>query len=76
MATEVKYYVDPNSATAGGTGTTNALSGANRYRVQIPAREMGASMNDLTADVLIFAKPQPEEVKEVRRRAVPTFRPY
>lgn len=35
-----------------------------RYRAAIPARELGATMNDLTADVLVFSKPAPEEVEE------------
>jgi hypothetical protein len=51
----------------------NANAASYRYRAMIPAREMGASMNDLTADVLIFAKPQPEEVSEIRRGSVVDF---
>jgi uncharacterized Rossmann fold enzyme len=39
-----------------------------RYRAQIPAGELAnASVNDHTADVLIFAKPMPEEVEEVKK---------
>lgn len=37
-----------------------------RYRASIPARELGASMNDLGADVLVFAKPMPEDVADAR----------
>ena len=38
-----------------------------RYRAQIPARVMRASMNDLTADTLIFAKPQAHELMQMAR---------
>lgn len=38
-----------------------------RYRAQIPARELGASLNDRTAGVLIFAKPQAHELMEMGR---------
>lgn len=39
-----------------------------RYRAEIPAGELeNASLNDLTADVLIFAKPAFEELAEVRQ---------
>jgi hypothetical protein len=48
----------------------NAHAASYRYRASIPAREMGAAINDLTADVLVFAKPQPEEVKEIRSGSV------
>jgi hypothetical protein len=48
----------------------NANAASYRYRAMIPARELGAEMNDLTADVLVFAKPQPEEVKEIRSGSV------
>jgi hypothetical protein len=41
----------------------NAGMASYRYRAQIPARELGASINDFTADVLIFAKPQAVEVE-------------
>lgn len=34
-----------------------------RYRCQIPARETGASINDKRADVLVFTKPCPADVK-------------
>lgn len=33
-----------------------------RYRANIPARELGLTLNDLTADTLIFAKPQVGEL--------------
>jgi hypothetical protein len=33
-----------------------------RYRAAIPSAELGLVMNDLTADILVFAKPLPEEV--------------
>ena len=36
-----------------------------RYRAMIPAKAIGATINDLTADVLIYAKPQPWELEEV-----------
>jgi hypothetical protein len=41
----------------------NAGMASYRYRAQIPAKELGASINDFTADVLIFAKPQRQEVR-------------
>jgi len=34
-----------------------------RYRALIPAKELGASINDFTADIMIFAKPQAIEVQ-------------
>ncbi len=34
-----------------------------RYRVKIPAWELGAKINDLDADIFIFAKPQPAELE-------------
>ena len=37
-----------------------------RYRAAIPAAELGASINDPSADVLVFAKPMPEEVEEAK----------
>lgn len=33
-----------------------------RYRADIPARGLGASLNDMTADTLIFSKPQAPEL--------------
>lgn len=36
-----------------------------RYRAEIPARGLGASVNDPTADVLVYAKPSPEELGEM-----------
>lgn len=36
-----------------------------RYRAWIPAQEMDASINDLTADTLIFAKPHGGELIEI-----------
>src|SRR2546430_521522 len=38
-----------------------------RYRAQIPARVMGATLNDLAASTLIFAKPQATEVMDWAR---------
>lgn len=41
-----------------------------RYRAAMPAKVLGASLNDPTADVLIFSKPMPEDVRvadEARR---------
>jgi hypothetical protein len=40
----------------------NAGMASYRYRALIPAKELRASINDFTADVLIFAKPQAGEV--------------
>lgn len=40
-----------------------------RYRAAIPAEGMGASINDLTADVLVFSKPMPREL-DIAMRAV------
>ena len=36
-----------------------------RYRAQIPAQQLGASINDPTADVIIFAKPIDQDVPHV-----------
>jgi hypothetical protein len=36
-----------------------------RYRAAIPACELGVSLNDLSADILVFCKPQPAELDEV-----------
>lgn len=38
-----------------------------RYRAQIPAQEIGATMNDFTADTLVFSKPQAHELIEMER---------
>lgn len=38
-----------------------------RYRARNPADWIGASVNDLTADVLVFAKPEPEELMLMAR---------
>lgn len=38
-----------------------------RYRSQIPAREIGATLNDLTANTLVFSKPHPEELMHIAR---------
>lgn len=38
-----------------------------RYRAAIPAAELGASLNDLTADTLVFSKPQTHELIEMER---------
>lgn len=41
-----------------------------RYRCQIPARELGAAINDYDADLLVFAKPIPgEDVLAERAKA-------
>jgi hypothetical protein len=39
-----------------------------RYRARIPANSLGASINNLEADILIFAKPMPEEISFARDR--------
>lgn len=39
-----------------------------RYRCQIPAKELGAEINDLSADILVFAKPRAEELPDAKRR--------
>jgi hypothetical protein len=38
-----------------------------RYRTAMPAAEIGASVNDLTASTLVFSKPQPQELMEMAR---------
>lgn len=38
-----------------------------RYRAKIPAEYIGASLNDLTADTLIFAKPHAHELMDMAR---------
>lgn len=38
-----------------------------RYRAAIPASQIDASVNDLTADTLIFAKPSPQELWEMAK---------
>lgn len=38
-----------------------------RYRAEIPAETLGASLNDLTADTLIFTKPQAYELMDMAR---------
>jgi uncharacterized Rossmann fold enzyme len=38
-----------------------------RYRAQIPAEHLGASINDLTADVVIVSKPESVTVSEVKQ---------
>ena len=42
-------------------------SASYRYRAAIPAAEIGASLKDLTADTLIFGKPQPQELMQIAR---------
>ena len=37
-----------------------------RYRCAIPAKELGASINDLSADVVIFAKPMDGDAESAR----------
>ena len=39
-----------------------------RYRCQIPADELGASINDQSADVLVLAKPEALTVLEMKQR--------
>lgn len=36
-----------------------------RYRAAVPAKELGASLNDLSADTLVFAKPTPQDLWEM-----------
>lgn len=36
-----------------------------RYRADIPARAIGVPLNDLTADTLVFAKPQAHELMQI-----------
>jgi hypothetical protein len=38
-----------------------------RYRARIPAEELGATINDLTAGTLIFSKPQANELMDMGR---------
>ncbi len=38
-----------------------------RYRTQIPAQEIGATINDLTADVLVIGKPDAVTITEVKQ---------
>lgn len=38
-----------------------------RYRAQIPAQELGVSLNDFNADILVFAKPQEDDVERIKR---------
>lgn len=40
----------------------NDTAASYRYRAQIPAKALGASVNDFTAGTLIFTKPQADEV--------------
>ncbi len=40
-------------------------SASYRYRAVMPAKELGASLNDLTASTLIFSKPGPDELMEM-----------
>lgn len=42
-------------------------SASYRYRAAMPARELGASLNDLSADTLVFAKPHPEDLIEAKK---------
>lgn len=39
-----------------------------RYRAKIPARELGASVNDEHVDILILSKPIPEDVEWLKKR--------
>lgn len=38
-----------------------------RYRAEIPANALGASLNDLSADILVFAKPQAQDLMPIAR---------
>jgi hypothetical protein len=38
-----------------------------RYRARIPAEQIGAKINDFTADVLVFSKPQINDIEAARR---------
>tara|TARA_R110000868_G_scaffold176513_3_gene414239 strand:- start:10078 stop:11724 length:1647 start_codon:yes stop_codon:yes gene_type:complete len=38
-----------------------------RYRARTPAQELGASLNDFTADTLVFSKPQADELMKMAR---------
>lgn len=38
-----------------------------RYRAATPAKWLGGSLNDLTADTLVFAKPQAHELMDIAR---------
>lgn len=38
-----------------------------RYRAEIPAKTLGCNINDFSADILIFAKPQEQEVELARK---------
>jgi hypothetical protein len=44
----------------------DARAASYRYRAQIPAKVIGATVNDPTADVLVYAKPQPWDAEEIR----------
>jgi len=41
-----------------------------RYRAQMPAKWLNASLNDLTADTLVFCKPLLNELEEARKAIV------
>lgn len=41
-------------------------SASYRYRAKMPAEQIGASINDLTADVLVFSKPQASDIQAAR----------
>ena len=43
----------------------DANSASYRYRAQIPARELGAELNDFTASTLVFSKIEPQELMEM-----------
>ena len=45
----------------------NDDSASYRYRAATPARWLGASLNDLSADTLIFSKPQAHELMDMAR---------
>ncbi len=41
-----------------------------RYRAMIPARALGAAINDPSADVIIFAKPIDQDVQHISQRGL------
>jgi len=45
----------------------DARAASFRYRTMMPAKWLGASINDLTADTLVFTKPQANELMDIAR---------
>ena len=43
------------------------LMASYRYRAQMPSKELGLEMNDISASVLVFAKPMPYELEIAKR---------